>query len=248
MDSTSNEELHQEAIDAAINCKWDNAIDLNQEIIEKEPSSIPALNRLAKAYCEVGKFLEAKKTYQNALSIDPYNTIALKNLKKVSVVKSGNRQLDLAHFQHKNGVSRKLQADLFLQEPGITKLVNLIKIAEPAKLLTLSAGSVVELVPKLKSVVITDEDSTYLGVLPDDIAYLLIKLIKGGNKYEVIVRSVKQNAITVLIRETYRAKRFRNQPSFLDEVGAEILSFDNLSVASQEQVPDRSVEVFEENT
>ena len=56
-------------------------------------------------------------------------------------------------------------------------------------------------------------------MLPDDTAHLLTRLIKGGNKYELFIKSVRVNALSVLIRETFRSKRFKNQPSFLDTVG-----------------------------
>lgn len=220
----SNAELNQSAINEAINCNWEKAIELNLEIIKDEPENVQAKNRLAKAYCETGQFKSAKSVYEDVLKIDPYNGIATKNLKKVAAIKADSSIVsDGSHKQ-------KLSAAVFLHEPGVTKMVNLIKVAEPARLLTLSAGSVVNMVPRLKSISIVDEYKHYLGVLPDDTAFTLLKLMKGGNEYEVIVKSVKQNAITVLIRETLRAKKFKNQPSFIDEVGTSTVGADNINI------------------
>lgn len=237
---SSNPELNQSAINEAINCNWDKAIELNLEIIISEPDNVQAKNRLAKAYCETGQFKLAKSVYEEVLKIDPYNGIATKNLKKVAAIKADSTI-------RAEGVPRqKLSAAVFLHEPGVTKMVNLIKIAEPSRLLTLSAGSVVYLVPKLKSIGVADEYKHYLGVLPDDTAFMLLKLIKGGNEYEVIVKSVKQNAITVLIRETLRAKKFKNQPSFIDEVGTSSTATDNLNILTGDS--DRMMDDGEEST
>lgn len=234
----SNSELTESAINEAINCNWDRAIELNLAIIKTEPENVQAHNRLAKAYCEVGQFKLAKSTYEEVLKIDPYNGIATKNLKKVAAIKSDSTVRN-------EGTRQKLSTSVFLHEPGVTKLVNLIKVAEPARLLTLSAGSVVYLSTKSKSISVVDENKRYLGVLPDDIAFILLKLIKGGNEYEVIVKSVKQNAITVLIRETVRAKRFKNQPSFIDEVGVSVIGSDNVNILTAEN-NDRIVDDGEE--
>jgi tetratricopeptide (TPR) repeat protein len=237
----SNTELNQSAINEAINCNWDKAIELNLEIIKDEPENVQAKNRLAKAYCETGQFKLAKSVYEEVLKIDPYNGIATKNLKKVAAIKADST------VRTELTPRRKLSTAVFLHEPGVTKMVNLIKIAEPSRLLTLSAGSIVYLVPKLKSIGVVDEYKHYLGVLPDDTAFLLLKLIKGGNEYEVIVKSVKQNAITVLIRETVRSKKFKNQPSFIDEVGTSSLGSDNLSILTGD-TGDRMMDDGEEST
>src|SRR3990167_4902968 len=115
--------LNQQAIDAALSCRWEEAIIINNKLLEFEPQRTEFLNRLAKAYFELGKYSESKKLYIQVLAIDPYNTIAEKNLMILS-------------------------PSLFLEEPGITTLVSLVKVAEPQKLLTLSPGTVVELVIK----------------------------------------------------------------------------------------------------
>lgn len=228
MDTVANTELDSAAINAAINCNWEQAIELNLEIVKNDGGNVQARNRLAKAYCEMGQFKQAKAVYEEVLKIDPYNGIATKNLKKVAAIKSDG-------VMKGDNVSRqRLSAAVFLHEPGVTKMVNLIKVAEPARLLTLSAGSVVNLVPRLKSISVVDENKRYLGVLPDDTAFMLLKLIKGGNQYEVIVKSVKQNAVTVLIREVVRSKKFKNQPSFIDEVGTSSLNSDNINILTND--------------
>lgn len=224
-DPLSPEELNSMAIDAALNCRWEEAVQLNQKILEHNPESTESLNRLAKAYFELGKYTVAKKTYNEVLRIDPYNTIAQKNLKKVSSIKKSDGVL-------LNSSTMVISPALFLEEPGITTLVSLVKVAEPQKLLTLSPGSVVSLIEKKRGISVADSNNQYLGAFPDDSAYHMLKLLKGGNKYQVIIKSVRPNGLTILVREIHRSKKFRNQASFLDESRVTSYSSDNIPLMS----------------
>ncbi len=218
--------LHKQAINAAITCNWQTAIDLNQKILEVESQNTEVLNRLAKAFFEMGSYSQAKKLYTQVLEIDPYNTIAQKNLKKAASLK-------------KDGIntasqSMALSPAMFLEEPGVTTLVNLVKIAEPQKLLKLSPGTVVNLVSKKRGVSVTDSRDVYLGAFPDDSAFHLLKLLKGGNKYTSIIKSIRPpSGLTVLIRETYRSKKFKNQASFLDESRIVAFSSENIPLIGE---------------
>lgn len=219
----SSSDLHKQAINAAITCNWQTAVEINQKILETEPQNTEVLNRLAKAYFEMGSYSEAKKIYAKVLDIDPYNTIAEKNMKKASSLK-------------KDGVvppshSMALSPSMFLEEPGVTTLVNLVKIAEPQKLLKLSPGTVVSLVEKKRGICVTDSKDVYLGAFPDDSSHHLLKLLKGGNKYMAIIKSVRPpSGLTIMVRETFRSKKFKNQASFLDESRVVAFSSENISL------------------
>lgn len=221
-------QLHQQAIQAALTAKWEEALRLNQLIIESEPSSVDALNRLARAYFEVGDLKASKKFYESSLKIDPYNQIAAKFLKRIeSCSKKGTSGEKLRSTA--NGFQFSL--DSFIEEPGKTKVVPLIKVAEPQRLSVLSPGEVVKLVSRSRGVVVNDMDNHYLGALPDDIGHRLLRFLRGGNKYQVLIKNVKPNGLAVLIRETFRSARFKNQPSFLDNlVGNMAYSSDHIVV------------------
>lgn len=209
-DDSSTSNLHRLAIDAALCCNWQQALLLNKQLIKLDPDNIDCLNRLAKAYLELGKYQLAKKICQAVLKLDAYNSIAQKNLQKTTTVRKGSNKL------FGNGETAVVSPTLFLEEPGKTKLVPLIKVAEPHKLLALSCGVEVTLVPKNRGVTVVC-GNLYLGVLPDDTAFHLLRLLKGGNHYQAIIKSTRSNGITILIRETFRSKKFKNQASFLDE-------------------------------
>lgn len=225
------EMLNQKAIDLALSCQWEEAVNLNLQLLESDPKNIQYLNRLAKAQFELGKYSECKKIYNQVLEIDPYNAIAQKNLKKISAIKKDS--------QLKNGSNATaISASLFYEEPGITTLVTLVKVAEPQKLVALSPGSILNLNVKKKGISVTDNFGVYIGALPDDSAYHLMRLIDGGNKYQIIVKSVKSNGVIILVREIFRSKKFRNQPSFLQDAKMVTYSSDNITLLNDENNTD----------
>lgn len=207
--SPQSSNLHQQAIDAALDSKWELALKLNKQIIRLDPQNIDALNRLAKAQLELGKINLAKKYYCEVIKIDPYNPIALKNLKIIKSFKL------CAGAIFTSCAKTRLSPSLFLQEPGKTKMVSLLKIAEPQKLSQAFCGMRVEMAIKNRKITVVDTNGNYLGVLPDDVSHHLLRLFKGGNKYELFVKSIRVNRLSVIIKETFRSKKFKNQPSFL---------------------------------
>lgn len=214
----STASLHHQAIEAALNSKWDDALRLNKVIIKDDPQNIDALNRLARANFEIGKLNNAQKYYSLALKFDPYNPIAIKNLKIIKAFKKNGVTSPKANNLSNgyNGHASQILSSLFLQEPGKTKIVSLMKVAEPQKISRTYCGMEVDMTVKNRKLCIQDKEGTYLGVIPDDLSFQLLKLMKGGNKYDVYIKAIKFNGLTVLIREIFRSKKFRNQPSFLE--------------------------------
>lgn len=214
-DSISIPSLQHQAIQTALDSKWSEALNINEKIIKIDPQNVDALNRLARAYFELGKINLAIKHYSLALKYDSYNPIALKNLKMLKTFKKDGKK-SIYHNGQINNQPIRISPSLFLQEPGKCKAVNLLKVAEPQKLSRVYSGMLVDMVVKNRKVAVIDKNGGYLGVLPDDLTHQLLRLMKGGNKYEVLIKSVKVNGLAVLIREIFRSKRFRNQPSFLE--------------------------------
>lgn len=203
--------LTRNAIEAALDSRWVEALKLNRQILKLDPQNVDALNRQGRVYMEMCRYNLAKKYYSEVIKIDPYNPIALKNLKIVKSFKPNGH----GEIIHTNGLL-KLSLSLFLQEPGKTKIVNLLKVAEPQKLSKAYCGMKVNMVIKNRKITIVDVDSNYLGVLPDDICHHLLRLLRGGNKYDLFIKSIRVNALSVIVKEVYRSKRFKNQPSFLE--------------------------------
>lgn len=195
--------LKTQAIRTALTGDWIGALELNKSLLKKDPNDIEALNRMALAYTVLGKTKEAKKTYQKVLDIDPLNPIAIRNVKRL---KNDNiKDAPSESFQVKN---------IFLEETGKTKVVELINPAQLEVVTSLRLGQSVALSIKRLKIFVLGTDDKYLGVLPDDIGTRLIKFIKGGNKYEAYVKSAEANSVAIFIKEVKKSGRFKDQPSF----------------------------------
>lgn len=210
-DAPSN--LQQQAISAALSSNWEEALRLNQEIIDIDPKNVDAYNRLARAQFELDQMAEAKKNFDKVLELDSYNQIASKFLKRIETFSKKGVKAPVSTM------NIPFDSDLFIEEAGKTKVISLLKVAEPQKLSCLSAGIQVNLVIKNRGISVADLNNEYLGVLPDDLSHQLIKLIHGGNKYLAFLKAVKTNSLSIIIREVYRCPRFKNQPSFLESAG-----------------------------
>lgn len=200
-------DLSTQAINAALNNNWQEAIRANLTILTENPKDVEALNRLARAYKETGNIKLSQKTYRKVLKIDRFNPIATKNLKLLETLPRSFKKRPLPS-------NNSYQPQIFLEEPGKTKVVNLINLAPASTLLTLSCGDQANLLIKRRAITVIDTNRIYLGALPDDVSAKLINLIKGGNRYEAFIKTVAKNSLSVFIREVYRAPRFKNQPTF----------------------------------
>lgn len=195
--------LENLAIQAAIKGAWSRAVDFNRQILKDNPKDTAALNRLARAYWELGKLDLSQKTYKKVLNIDPYNSIASKSLNRLTKKRKKSKQTKIAFL-----------SNLFLEEPGKTKTIRLIRLASADVLSELSSGQPLKLEPKKRAISVTTEDRIYLGTIPDDLSLRLIKMIKGGNRYQVLVKAIDQQHLEIFIREIFRSKKFHNLPSF----------------------------------
>lgn len=195
--------LTNQAIQTALQGNWQEAIVMNKTLVSENPADIDALNRLALAYSIVGKIKEAKSAYQKVVNIDPLNPIALRNLKKIK-----ENKISTTPNATNPGINNR-----FLEEPGKTKVVELVNIAQPKVVESLRTGVSLELsIKRLK--IFALEGTQYIGVLPDDIARRLIKFIKAGCKYEAYVKSSTQHKVTVFITEIKKVSKYKDQPSF----------------------------------
>lgn len=209
--------LKSQAIQTALTGDWNAAVNLNRLLLEENPDDIDTLNRLAFAFSSLGNIKEAKNIYQKVLQLDTQNPIALRNLKRLtgSPIKKSTG----------NGFSISMN-NIFIEEPGKTKIVELINIAESKLLSQLRSGEILLLSVKRSKIFVLDSQKQYIGMLPDDLSRRLIKFINGGNKYEAFVKTVNNHKMTVFIKEIKRAVRFKNQPSFASGEKTK-LTFDN---------------------
>lgn len=206
MKITSNQ-----AIQATLSGDWENAIELNKLLLKEKPDDVEALNRMGLAYTVTGDSKGAKKSYEKVIEIDPLNSIALKNLKRLET-ETGNNSDSPMIIQVNN---------IFIEETGKTKVVELINLAQAEVLMSLRTGQSVDMsVKRLK--IFIHQGKNYIGVLPDDIGNRLIKFIKGGNTYEAFVKSSSHQNVSIFIRELKKSAKFKDHPSFLHTLEAKL--------------------------
>lgn len=211
--------LASDAVSAALKTDWDNAVKLNKKLLSVHPNDIETLNRLAYALMEKVDLTEAKKLYQKVLRLDPGNPIAERNLKKIQALSQKRpRQLKALRVKktlNSDGNSQDDISNIFLEEPGKTKITKLKNLAEPHILSILRPADAVTLSIKRHSIFAKSKSGIYIGALPDDIAHRLILFINGGSEYLANVLAVDKNSVAILIKEVKKGNRFKNSPSFL---------------------------------
>lgn len=189
----------QDAIEAALHADWQKAIIINKVLLKENPHNIDALNRLGFAYLSTGEIKKAKTSFDKVLKIDPFNPIALKNIKKIK-----NKNVS-----SNNGVM-SISPKIFLEEPGITKTVQLVNLAPKAVITSLHCGQRITYLIKKNKIEIRTLENVYIGILPDDLSFKLKRLSRLGNKYEMFIKSVEDASVSVLIREIKRGKRVKD--------------------------------------
>lgn len=201
--------LKHQAIQTALTGDWTLAISLNQSLLEENPNDVDALNRIAFAYSTIGKIKEAKRHYLKVLTVDKNNPIALRNLKRLGEIKQ-------PLLFKKTSFTPKILNNIFLEETGKTKVIELVNTADKKTVSSLNIGESLVLCIKRSKIFVQTEDKQYIGMLPEDVGRRIIKFLKGGNEYESYVKSIKDhNKLSIFIKEIKRVKRFKNQPSFL---------------------------------
>lgn len=197
--------LSHKAIECALTQNWKEAVRINIELLKDNQEDVDALNRLAYAHLKLSNLSTSKTTYKRVLKIDKYNPIALKNLKWLENLKKEDIQSD---------PSISPTPMIFLEEPGKTKIVLLVHLAPTRTLCNVGSAQRVFLVPRKHSIEIRTLNNAYIGALPDDLAYRLLKFIAAGNTYDAYVKSVARNMVVIFIRELTRGKKYSEIPSF----------------------------------
>lgn len=199
-------DLSQRAVSAALSGDWKLALSLNEAIIKENPNDTDALNRLARAYAELGKIKKAKIICEKVLKIDPFNSIALKSQLKWRGLKNGASL-----------PSQGTSAEEFLEEPGKTKIATLLYLGDAKVIAKLDCGDEVKISTHGRRVAIITKEGNYIGRLADDLSARIRKLVALGNEYKVLIKSIQPDQIKIFIRETKRAINLLDTPSFPTE-------------------------------
>ncbi|MGA2910842.1 MAG: tetratricopeptide repeat protein [Candidatus Microgenomates bacterium] len=224
----------QLAINLALSGNWTEAVKINLEILSENSEDVDALNRLARAYTELGKISQAREMAKKVLKIDAVNPIALKVIEKLKTAKKVSGEF-----------STPTSSESFLEEPGKTRLITLLNLGDSSVFTNLDPGEEVKLVSYPHKVTINTLDGKHIGSLPDDIAARLRNLIKAGNKYQTLIKSVEPKEVAVFIREIERGPKAPDISSFPTEkidyvafTSPELIHKDTPIVEATEETPE----------
>ena len=76
------------AVNLAMECRWEEAAAVNEELLDLTPNDVEASNRLGRAYLEMGDCARARLAFERTLQYAPRNTIAQKNLDRLAGIAS----------------------------------------------------------------------------------------------------------------------------------------------------------------
>lgn len=193
--------LQKKAIDLVKVGDWQKALEQNEEILQFYPDHVPTLNRVGFCYLQLNNKPKAKEIYQRVLQKERLNPIAKKYL-QVLMQKGDIKHKPVDAFED------------FVEEPGKTKIVSLDRLAGVQILSELSVASRCSLKPKGRYVTVLNQSQVYIGSLPEDISRHLSLLIKTGNEYTCVIRSVSKQECSVFIKEKYKSEQNAHTPSF----------------------------------
>lgn len=211
------QQLSKEAVDLALQGRWDEAEALNRDIIEKFPADVEAYNRLGRALTESGDFDQAKKAYFKALQLDPDNAIAKKNVARLTSLSESMATLSSNPQQTSTWRPQapRVALDLFITEMGKAGVVNLHNVASRDVLAKMGFGDKVNLEERGRDLIVESEGGEYLGKVEPKQGLRLIQLMRGGNKYDAAILSEEEDKVKVIIKEVYQHPCQVGRPSFL---------------------------------
>ncbi len=210
-------QLGQHAIALAMQSRWQEAAEVNQQLVDLVPDDSEAYNRLGKALTELGRISDAKSAYQQALNRDPANLIAQRNLERLSRINESEVQELLKN------AGQKLDPSFFMEETGKTGVTLLDNVEESDVLATLTAGDQIQLQVRDGRLIATSKDGTFLGTVEERVGTRLIRLMQSGNQYQAGVVGVDGLVVRIIIRETLQSPENSGRISFPPRVSNDAL-------------------------
>jgi len=186
-------QLGDQAVRLAVSSRWDEAVNINRELLRVFGEDGDALNRLGKALSEIGQVSEARKVYGRALELDHTNTIARRNL---------DRLAGMTDSSASGATPSQLDTKLFVEESG-KATVSLLQAVDAARSALLDAGDVVELQPQGKAVNVVTTTGEYVGMVEPRIGMRMAKMMAAGNQYTAAMVTTGDE-LKVMLRETYQ--------------------------------------------
>src|SRR5919198_5935031 len=164
----------EQAIALAMKNRWDEAAQVNREILDMFPNEVDAYNRLGKALTELGRYAEARDAYASAVKLDPLNGIATKNLQRLGKLASEGAAAP---------APSPVDPRLVIEESGKTTVTQLTDVRRTEATAKLSAGDQMQLERRGNQILVTDAGGHEIGRIEPKLEQDLIRLVDLGNQY-----------------------------------------------------------------
>lgn len=199
----------EQAIKLALQSRWDEAVTLNLSILELTGQRDgDAFNRLGRALMALGRYRDARVAYSRALSLDPTNQIARKNL-AILEKKAEDEPEAPAAAAGRESVDPKL----FVEETGKTGVTVLQRPRKEA-LLRMTPGERVFLRRDGNLLLAENGAGEVVGQIEPRIALRLIRLMDGGNEYAAAISHLGTETARIIIKETLQHSTQTGRLSF----------------------------------
>ena len=199
--------LSREAVALALRGEWERATEVNRAILELFEHDVPAMNRLGKSLMEMGDYTEAKEVFDRVVRIAPYNNIARKNSARLDRLVA----TPVAAKQVRKGGAAP---QLFLEESGKSGTTLLRKPAQGQVTARITPSDPADLVVEQDSIKVYTRQNEYLGQIEPKLARRLKRLMGGGNAYDAAILGSNDKGISIIVRETHRARALNDVSSF----------------------------------
>jgi len=198
----------EQAIAFAMKSRWAEAADVNRRILELFPDDVDSHNRLGKALVELGQYQDSRAAYEEALRLDPTNTIAQKNLLRLEkLIQEGQAAAAPA--------LSPVDPSLFIEESGRTVVTSLVDLADADEIARLAPGDPLNLDVHGTTVrLLEPAGGLVVGRLEPKLAARVLKLLELNNTYSAAVTAVDPTSVRVIIREATRSPQMGARPSF----------------------------------
>lgn len=218
-------QLNQEALQASLESRWEEALKINDEFLARFPRSAEALNRKGRAFIELRQLNDARDAYTEALKADPANMIARRNLQRLETL------YNRAEGQPEGGSTAQStipRAGVFIEETGKTWFDELANAADQGQLAEVSPGDKVQIQIEDGKVTILSDDGIRLGEIENTIGSRMARLAENGHEFEAYALGTTSQSLRVIIRETARP-----------EGSESVLTFPRQDFASQDLMRER---------
>jgi tetratricopeptide (TPR) repeat protein len=203
------------AIQQALASEWEEAVITNKNILNLFPHEPDAYNRLGKAFSELGQYVEARQAYSQTLKYSPNNTIAKKNLDRLSLLQEEPVQIHTG--------AERIDPRLFIEETGKTGTTELINIAPTFVLAKVGVGDKVQLHVSGHTLLVRNAAGEDIGQIEPRLANRLINFMEGGNRYAAAILAMENGQVRLIIREEYQHPGMFGKVSFPSQGGGDTI-------------------------